>query len=420
MKKLLTNLMLAFLVGSLAVVSCTKDLKDNDQKQDVAMANMQMQIEALQAALDNYKNVVNPKLNELVAADADLLQALNTAKAQMQEALGTKVSEEAFQQAVTQFQNSLSKIIADQKEVDDAQDLELEALATRIENYKSDLELDIDTRIAALNAAIGGQINALDARVKANKDAIDKLNNETIPALAARIKSCEDNIGTLQTDLQAFQTATGQNLAAIEAVCNGLKSTKLDASTYNTFIASFENWKGSVDTKLGSMDTDIKTLQDLMDVLNAELAILESDEEPGYITLQAYVEGIRSTLQAQIDLLKGSDIDFETAVKNLNDAVQAKLSELDAEIALLKSRVQSLVFVPQYTDLKFGIPFSRLDESNSPNAVAIAYNDPEDFFEVVYKVSPDTLAESLAEHAAEVFTPPIPSARSSSSTRPRW
>lgn len=402
MKKLLTNLMLAFLVGSLAVVSCTKDLKDNDQKQDVAMANMQMQIEALQAALDNYKNVVNPKLNELVAADADLLQALNTAKAQMQEALGTKVSEEAFQQAVTQFQNSLSKIIADQKEVDDAQDLELEALAIRIENYKSDLELDIDTRIAALNAAIGGQINALDARVKANKDAIDKLNNETIPALAARIKSCEDNIGILQTDLEAFQTATAQNLAAIETVCNGLKNTKLNASTYNEFIASFENWKGSVDTKLGAMDTDIKTLQDLMDVLNAELAILKSDEEPGYITLQAYVEGIQSTLQAQIDLLKGSDIDFETAVKNLNDAVQAKLSALDAEIANLKARVQSLVFVPQYTDLKFGIPFSLLTDGE--NSIAIAYNEPVDHFDVVYKVAPDSLAEGLAAHAKEVFT----------------
>ena len=175
MKKLLTNLMLAVLVGSLAVVSCTKDLKDNDQKQDVAMANMQMQIEALQAALDNYKNVVNPKLNELVAADADLLQALNTAKAQMQEALGTKVSEEAFQQAVTQFQNSLSKIIADQKKVDDAQDLELDALATRIENYKSDLELDMDTRIAALNAAITGEINALDALLNEASDWIAKL-----------------------------------------------------------------------------------------------------------------------------------------------------------------------------------------------------------------------------------------------------
>ena len=404
MKKLLTNLMLAVLVGSLAVVSCTKDLKDNDQKQDVAMANMQMQIEALQAALDNYKNVVNPKLNELVAADADLLQALNTAKAQMQEALGTKVSEEAFQQAVTQFQNSLSKIIADQKKVDDAQDLELDALATRIENYKSDLELDMDTRIAALNAAITGEINALDARIKANKDAIDKLNNETIPALAARIKTCEDNIGTLQTDLAAFQTATGQNLAAIEAVCNGLKSTKLDASTYDTFIASFANWKGSVDAKLGSMDTDIKTLQNLMDVLNAELKVLEKEGEPGYITLQSYVEGIRDALEAQITALAGGEVSISDAIAVLNEAIQAKLSALDAEIALLKSRVQSLVFVPQYTDLKFGIPFSRLDESNSPNAVAIAYNDPEDFFEVVYKVSPDTLAESLAEHAAEVFT----------------
>ncbi len=60
------------------------------------------------------------------------------------------------------------------------------------------------------------------------------------------------------------------------------------------------------------------------------------------------------------------------------------------------------MFVPQYKDLKFGIPFSLLTDGN--NSIAIAYNEPVDHFDVVYKVAPDSLAEGLAAHAKEVFT----------------
>ena len=412
MKNVCKYALLALLATALAAVSCTTDMKADleriEEKVDANQATVQQQIAAMNAALNAYKTEVGPQLQSLLQADKDLLASLNAAKTELTEALAGKVSEEAFQAAVGSFQTAIQKIINDQKTVDAAQDgkidanaLAIQTLATRVDNYKKDLETAIDTRIAALDAAIGGTISALEARVAANEAAIKKLNEETIPALAARVKACEDNIDLLKTDLEAFKKATSDNLDAINATLTTLSSTKLDASVYNTFVESFENWKGSVDTHLGSIDGKVTALENLMDILDAELAILKKDGEPGYITLQAYVEGIQSTLQAQIDLLKGSDFDFETAVKNLNDAVQAKLSALEAEIATLKARVQSLVFVPQYKDLKFGIPFSLLTDGN--NSIAIAYNEPVDHFDVVYKVAPDSLAEGLAAHAKEVF-----------------
>ena len=413
MKNVCKYALLAIFAASLATVSCTSDMKADleriEEKVDANQANLQQQISAMKTALDAYKTEVAPELQSLVQADKDLLASLNAAKSELTEALAGKVSEEDFQKAVSTFQAAVDKIIKDQKAVDEAQDgkidantLAIETLATRVETYKSDLESSIDTRIKALDAAIGGTIETLAARVTANEAAIKKLNEETIPALEARVKACEENIVKLQTDLDAFKEATAANLKTIGDVCDNLASTKLDASVYNTFLQSFENWKGSVDTHLGSIDDKVTALENLMAMLNAELAILKSDEEPGYITLQAYVEGIRNALQAEIDLLAGKDITMDEILALLDEKFKEKLSALDAEIAALKARVQSLVFVPQYKDLKFGIPFSLITDGE--NSIAIAYNEPVDHFDVVYKVAPDSLAEGLAAHAKEVFT----------------
>lgn len=413
MKNVCKYALLAIFAASLVTVSCTSDMKADleriEDKVDANQASLQQQISAMKTALDTYKTEVAPELQSLVQADKDLLASLNAAKSELTEALAGKVSEEAFQTAVGNFETTISQLLKNQKAVDDAQDgkidanaLALEALATRVETYKTDLETAIDTRIAALDAAIGGTISALDTRILANEAAIKKLNEETIPALAERVKACEENIVKLQTDLDAFRQATAANLMVISTAVEALASTKLDASVYNTFLQSFENWKGSVDTHLGSIDDKVTALENLMAMLNAELAILKSDEEPGYITLQAYVEGIRDALQAEIDLLAGKDITMDEILALLDEKFKEKLSALDAEIAALKARVQSLVFVPQYKDLKFGIPFSLLTDGE--NSIAIAYNEPVDHFDVVYKVAPDSLAEGLAAHAKEVFT----------------
>ena len=290
MKNVCKYALLAIFAASLAVVSCTSDMKADleriEDKIDANQASLQQQISAMKTALDTYKAEVAPELQSLVQADKDLLASLNAAKTELTEALAGKVSEEAFQTAVGNFETTIAALLKNQKDVDAAQDgkinantLALEALATRVDTYKTDLETAIDTRIAALDAAIGGTISALDARVTANEAAIKKLNEETIPALAARVKACEDNIGLLKTDLEAFKKATSDNLDAINATLTTLSSTKLDASVYNTFVESFANWKGSVDTHLGSIDDKVTALENLMAMLNAELAILKSDEE---------------------------------------------------------------------------------------------------------------------------------------------
>ena len=408
MKNLCKLALLAIFATALSVVSCTSDLKAEidriEEKVDANQATLREQINALNAALVSYQNEVRPELQALVAKDQALETALTNAYNELTAALATKVSEEAFQQAVTNFQNALNKVIADQKEVDDAQDLALTVLATRVETYKSDLETQLATRINAVQTAINAQIQVLQADIATNKAAIKNLDEVVIPALKTRISTCEQNIATIQSDLTAFEAATNQNVQALQALCDGLASTKLNAATYNTFVASFENWKGSVNTQMGEMSDDIAELQGILDILEKELAILKKEGEPGYVTLQAYVEGIRNALQAEIDLLNGKDINFEQAMSMLESKIQEKLSVMEAEIATLKARVQSLVFVPQYTDLRFGIPFSLMTENvDNPRKRAIAYNDPENHFEVVYKVTPDSLAEELAEHAAQVF-----------------
>ena len=247
MKKSLIYALLAISLGSLAAVSCSTDMKADleriEEKMDANQASLQQQISAMKTALDTYKSEVAPQLQSLVQADKDLLASLNAAKTELTEALAGKVSEEAFQTAVGNFETTISQLLKNQKAVDDAQDgeinankLALEALATRVETYKTDLETAIDTRIAALDAAIGGTISALDTRILANEAAIKKLNEETIPALAARVKACEDNIALLKTDLEAFKKATSDNLEVINATLTTLSSTKLDASVYNTFV----------------------------------------------------------------------------------------------------------------------------------------------------------------------------------------
>ena len=409
MKNLCKLAMLAIFATSLTIVSCTKDIKADidrlEEKVDANQASLREQISALNAALTSYKNEVRPELQALVAKDQALENALTNAYDELTAALATKVSEEAFQQAVSSFQTALNQVIANQKEVDDAQDLALSVLATRVETYKSDLETELETRINAVQTAINAQIQTLRGEIATNQAAIKNLDEVVIPALKTRISTCEQNIESIQNDLTAFESATNQNVQALQALCDGLANTKLDAALFNTFVASFESWKGSVDTQMEVMDDDIAELQAIIEILEMELAILKQEGEPGYITLQSYVEGIRDALQAEINLLSGKDISIDEAIAVLEGKIQEKLSALEAEIATLKARVQSLVFVPQYVDLRFGIPFSLMTEKgvDNPRKRAIAYNDPENHFEVVYKVTPDTLAAELAEHAKEVF-----------------
>jgi len=209
-----------------------------------------------------------------------------------------------------------------------------------LQSLKATLEKQLADMVAA-DAANAGEIEALKTRISALETAMQTLKETTLPALEARIQANKDN-------LESFEQATAANFTAVENLLAGLQASTLPAATFNEFK-------------------------------NAYLTRME-----GYDELKAQIVELLNKYGADIARLEGG------------------IAANAAEIAMLKSRVQSLVFVPRYKDGKFGIPFSIITDGT--NFTPRAYNDPKAGFEVVYKVSPDTLASKLAALAAQVFT----------------
>ena len=413
MKKLVTYLLLAVLMGSFAVVSCTSDIKADIDNTDEKVESLQTQIKNLETALQAYKNEVNPKLaaqNEQIQAN---LAALTAADEALENALKKAVTNEALTAAISDFEKALAKIKEDQKVVDSNQDLALENLTAQVGTYKKAIEealgnldkkVDENLKTAkaytdALQIAVKATTDALENRIKANEDAIKKIDEETIPALDKAIKALQEG--------------------------------KLDKATYDAFKQDYLTWKGTIDGDIVDINGLITNLQTQVASLEAVVEALDGDTEGAiakiYTHISDAIAAATKDLEAKIDTING---DEETegsiayAVKVLNDKLQEAIDKLAGRVTALEeeleklqasikamndsliNQIQSLVFVPEYQDMRFGIPFSVVTENvDNPKFLAIEYNpvaDPNDEesvpgFPVVYKVAPAELAADIAK-----------------------
>ena len=228
---------------------------------------------------------------------------------------------------------------------------QMEMINAALQSYKDivnpqllSLQSQLNAQLAQMVAsdnALAEDIEALKLRITALETVMSTLQNTTIPNLEARIEANKNN-------LEDFEQLTAENFAAVEELIANLKETKLPTATFEEFKTAYLN------------------------------------------RLEGYEE-----LKAQLIALLAK---YDTDIARLDEGHAANA----AEIALLKSRVQSLVFVPRYKDLKFGIPFATITDGTHTSP--IAYNNPEKGFEVIYKVAPDSLADKLAKLADKVFT----------------
>lgn len=290
--------------------------------------------------------------------------------------------------------------------------------------------------IAALTDKV---IPALQARVKATLDAIDQINKtlEGKPTAAA-----------IETANDIFNKTTNANVMAMEDVLLGAIKGRLDTAGFTNFknaylnrFDGYEAWKIYVDATLAKHASEIAQLradleeevaalqeqiddlfdycdeivdfvdliwgilQDQIDVIDEQIEAIELDLEGVHVEIDK-INGEIEKLWKAVNLLN-ADKDTEGSVKyyveqlriNLQaqiDVLEARVTVNEAEIRALKARVQSLVFVPQYADMKFGIPFSVI-KADDTHTQYEAYNDPENGFAVKYKVAPFDLAKPLAE-----------------------
>ena len=239
--------------------------------------------------------------------------------------------------------------------------------ASEIAKLRADLEDEV--------AALQEQIDNLETELKQQVEKINAYIGSVKDNLQQQIDTIDKTIEAIQKDLEGVHVEMGKMGKSIEAIQKDLLGVHGEINTINGEI-------NTINGKIVAINTEIEKLWKAVNLLNAD-----KDTEG---SVKYYVEQLRINLQAQIDVLEG------------------RVTVNEAEIRALKARVQSLVFVPQYTDMKFGLPFSVV-KADDTHTQYEAFNKPEDGFEIVYKVAPADLAEPLADAVNAVAASPTAS-----------
>lgn len=234
--------------------------------------------------------------------------------------------------------------------------------ASEIAKLRADLEDEV--------AALQEQIDDLETELEQQVEKINAYIGSVKDNLQQQIDTIDKTIEAIQKDLEGVHVEMDKMGKSIEAIQKDLLGVHGEINTINGEI-------NTINGKIVTINTEIEKLWKAVNLLNAD-----KDTEG---SVKYYVEQLRINLQAQIDVLEGRVTINEEDIKALK-----------AEIRALKARVQSLVFVPQYADMKFGIPFSVIKADDTHTRYE-AYNDPENGFAVKYKVAPFDLAKPLAE-----------------------
>ena len=258
----------------------------------------------------------------------------------------------AIKQSIEDLRTELAgvKQIAETAAANASQALgEIADLREQLKNYYT---------IAEVDALLKTMKDAIDAEIDALKNSDVKLN-ERIDSLAGVTKKIED-------DFAAFVTATNEKLADLEAKLDNEIALRLADSAANVAAhKELDEYIKAVETAYQLADEQLNAR---CDALNERCALIE-----GRVST---LEGQVATLRDEMDQAKQDIIANATEIANVKTDIANKYAEVVArfdedekalaeltitvlalyfDVTKLQSvaeRIQSVVFVPEYNDLK--------------------------------------------------------------------
>ena len=357
-------------------------------------ADLQSQIDATNAEIENVKKEMG---NEIDAVEQSLLNKLDNLKTTLEGELATiKANIEALKAKDTELEGKITTLetyVNNQLQATEdwvnatfATLAQYQEVQTTIAGIKSDITA-INTAMADLETRINNKI-ATDI-----KAAIDALRAELAADYAAKIEAATNAVTSAYTD--AIATAKTEIEAAY---------TKAIADAIATSEASMKAW---VNGELQKVYAEIADVQADLAALAASVA---TDEE-----LAAAVAAQQAELkQAKSDLTAAYEAAIKKAIEDnngaMNDAIVAaitkatnnlqneiksikseitkikeRLDELEDKVDNLIARIQSIRFLPEYSDGKVELTSDNapvtltflLSPNETAQAVATAYESNE-------------------------------------------
>ena len=419
----------SFFVLTVAVAmlfaSCEKydhaisDIEDRlDKIEGTSLTTIDQQITAINSSIDDLKGV-DAELKgyiESLQTTADDLQsqidATNTALAALESNLEGQIT--ASEQKVLNELNTMKSALESQLATINNTITSLQAKDTELDTKIGDLQTYVDDEITATEDWASATFSTLE-QYKATQTAISKINalitstQESITALEEKLsKKIADDIATAVAGVNADVAAkvkeiTDAYTAAIATAKTEIEAAYTDAikTAITASETSMKDWvysvlaesyykKAEIDGKITALATQVaegdEALQKEIDALETALAKAESDLTAAYkeaivdaITknngeisdeIAAAVKTAQDNLQAQID-----DINEEI------DDIKDRLAALEGKVEDLVDRIQSIRFLPEYSDGKVELLYDNspvtltfiLSPNEAAQAVAQAY-----------------------------------------------
>ena len=379
MKSFFTNLGKALLCGAVvAMIGCTdlhSDIKLVETTNNEALKELAAKLEADYAT----KQALAAAQEALNAKDGDLQAAIDDVKKSL-EGYATNDAVNAVLAHVAELEAALG---AAQEEVNAALAGLQAALETaqeeiygRIETVEETLSasLVLIEDLAAEDEQIWNSFNTLQESVSALSTLLDEATAEH-DQIYQQIQTVTETLSTVITMLEDYATKQEveevyTKINTVEEFITGLTNRVVDVEdALAIHLAAFEAYKLSVEEAIALATEDMQEyLTQMLNVTNdqiAEITALQEALVQRIDTLEQFCTTIINSYETADEELLALIVETKEELTLVVNNILNYLSDMQGQIDDLAARVQSLVFIPEYSDGKATIEWGLLIDNDS-------------------------------------------------------
>lgn len=301
-----------------------EDLKNSQTATEADVEALKTRINTAEGKITALETLCNNLKAEFEAADVALGQRIDD----LTTALGTQ--ETSLTALITNTQNALNARIDDFKS----------EMTTAWNDYKTTVDgklADMATQLTAVIADVNtltGKLATLDGKVGTLETAVADLTAQ-IAGLASQtaLDALTTRVNQLTIDLAAKEAALK---VLIDANKDGITANKAEIETLKVEINTIKADMQAMKTELTQAIADAVSDKVTQTAMDTAIAQLESDYKAADQTLQTLIDTINNTTIPALV----SDI----------TALEGRMDVVEADIAAIKNRIQSIQWVHAYAD----------------------------------------------------------------------
>ncbi len=457
MNKYFSKVTSLFLAGAMVLAAGCTDYKEDinnlrdelqgslDQKA-LALTEQIDALEATQAALEKALDEAQAEAEKNHATKKELQDAKTAIEAAI------KSGDDALKAKIDGLTTTVGNLSDDLGEFKKAATDKLNEINEALKNNATDIQT-VKSDLAKLQAAFDGKIAEIESRIKAAEEAIRVINEETIPELGYQVGMIDALITSLQQvnndqdirleALESYKKTTAETLELLQGAIQRLEATSATKKELATLEAqfteaikkfvTFDVFETEINALKANLEAQLKTITELA---NNKLEIEDFEVYRGLIANQ--LNEIETTLEQHsedIEALKVASAEAVTSITNISgridalveygaaleekfqdaideaaakiaalelkaekikiaiDSLDLRLAAVEQDVIALLNRIQSIVYVPEYTDGCITANYAKYGETVIEGQM-----------EVTYKVNPADAAEGLAAAWEEVLS----------------